>query len=810
MNRQGGGVCCYIRSDIRCKRLDCYVHPLTESIWMQLSDSKIILNAIYVPPNLKAIHHREIIENIIDSADLSLAHLPEGRLIVAGDINNLSTSDIETSLDMIQIVDVPTRNDSILDKILISKKMKPCYFNNNVRVSTTDHVPALQVGAPIGNSDHRTVILRSHVKQRTISMKVKSLYDFRFSNIRNFLNELQLVDWSPIYDETVKFESKCCYFKEQLNDVFNKAVPVSYVTLSTCEKPWMTPLLKELINKRWMAYREKNFTKFRHYKKKCSEEIVKAKRMWAEKQSRKNIWSVVKRTRGTKASDNFAMILKSFSSTEEASNAINDGFFSHTQKSCPVYLPENSIVKCTPFSAHEVFTELERLNPKKSSADIPTRLYKIAAFMIAEPLCFLFNWSLSQGIVPKVWKCAKVTPIPKSSSVNPNDLRPISILPIPAKVMEKLMLKRIKTLALSCFSLNQFGFRPLSSTTCALISLHDFCTRCLERPDVVGVQITTYDFSKAFDRIRHDTILHRLLECNFSVQIVRWISSYLDNRTQFVQIDGFRSDTKHVASGVPQGSILGPFLFSMTTGSFALNREECKDCKLIMYADDFTICSPIFIRSTNPHISKAHESLLQWSTEKCFLLNVKKCKTLVIPRKVDCTPVALDQVEVVQELKLLGVTLNNKGNWSNHVRKIVTQASRNLYVIRILKHSLPKNHLITIYKGVVRAILEYSSPLFVSLSKKDSLKMERVQRRFHRILCGGQCEEHHFTPLADRRKLAAIKLFKKAISTNHILNSLLPIVSSSGRYMLPYIKYTRRQNSFVPFVAFLLNEFHVR
>ena len=220
----------------------------------------------------------------------------------------------------------------------------------------------------------------------------------------------------------------------------------------------------------------------------------------------------------------------------------------------------------------------------------------------------------------------------------------------------------------------------------------------------------------------------------------------------------------------------------MTTGSFDLREDECKDCKLIMYADDFTICSPIFWHSTNSHISKAHESLLLWSSEKHFQLNVQKCKTMVIRRTLDCSPVVLDEVSVVKELKLLGVTLNNRGNWTDHINKIVLQASRNLYVIRVLRQSLSKDHLITVYNAVVRSVLEYASPLFAGLNKKESLKMERVQRRFHRILCGGQCDEHEFPSLAERRELAAIKLFNKAKSSDHILNALLPPVTSSGRF----------------------------
>ena len=148
--------------------------------------------------------------------------------------------------------------------ILMSKSLKTCYFGDSaVKKSFNEHDSVLHVGAPIGNSDHCTVILRSHVKQNEISSpKVKTLYDFRLSNIASFLYELQLLDWSPIYDEKCDFEVKCRYFHDMIRFAFNKTIPVSHVTLSISDKPWMTPLLKVLINERWKAYREKDFNKF--------------------------------------------------------------------------------------------------------------------------------------------------------------------------------------------------------------------------------------------------------------------------------------------------------------------------------------------------------------------------------------------------------------------------------------------------------------------------------------------------------------------------------------------------------------------
>ena len=331
----------------------------------------------------------------------------------------------------------------------------------------------------------------------------------------------------------------------------------------------------------------------------------------------------------------------------------------------------------------------------------------------------------------------------------------------------------------------------------------------MEDTAVAGVQLITHDFSKAFDRIQFGIILQRLIECKFSIQTVSWVKSYLENRFQFVKVGESMSELKSICSGVPQGSILGPYLFALVTGSFKLDNE---DCKLVMYADDFSICAPIKRLTNNVHISEAHQHLLRWSTDNSLQMNLKKCHSIVIPKSQDCVPIPLSDVMIVKELKLLGVVFNSKGNWTRHVEKKISQASRNLYIIRVLKYSLSKEQLIMVYNSTIRSILEYASPLFVGLSKKNALKLESVQKRFHRILCGPHCSEHKLVSLEVRRKVAATKLFKKATSPEHIIrvHDLLPIQSSSGRFILPQIKQTRRLHSFIIFTALLINSYHQR
>ena len=433
--------------------------------------------------------------------------------------------------------------------------------------------------------------------------------------------------------------------------------------MTSQDKPWMTPLIKHLINQRWEAYRFRNYVKYRHFKEKVKKEIAKTKTAWIKRSKEWNIWKTVKIISGKAIRDPVTNLCSEYSSLYEAADAINNKFASHFQQSDDVKLPSDFNSTCPHVSPFFVYNQLRKLNPRKSSPDLPGKLYRAAAHVLAEPLASLFNESLESGIVPFLWKRAVVTPAPKCSSPTINDIRPISLLPIPMKILERFVQQTFKTKFLDKYGKNQFGFRPQSSTTAALIAIEDFITSSLDRDDVVGVQIVAYDLSKAFDKLKHDVILSTLLESNLPVCIVSWFQNYFKDRTQVVKVGNVVKASVNVSSGVPQGSVAGPYLFSMVAGSFPVIYENST---VIKYADDFTVCSMLRKNSTNVHLSHLHNSFINWSMAHGLIVNESKSKSLCITRSKNCSPVVLPNVTCVKELKILGVIFNEKLNWSSH------------------------------------------------------------------------------------------------------------------------------------------------
>lgn len=375
-----------------------------------------------------------------------------------------------------------------------------------------------------------------------------------------------------------------------------------------------------------------------------------------------------------------------------------------------------------------------------------------------------------------------------------NDIRPISLLSTPAKLLEQAVLSSVKSTLLEHYGEHQFGFRQYSSTTCALISLHEHLTSYLDSSETDGAVILTYDYSRAFDTLKSELIIESLIKNRFPTGFVRWVTDYLKDRKQYVQIGTTASVPSQVTSGVPQGSILGPFLYCVATSSFDFDSD---DCHLIKYADDTTLCLPLYKAKSNDHIYQFHTNLIQWSKSMDLNINLTKCKCLTITKRRSGSPVInIPGVQTVDSVCILGVYFNSKATWSDHVDHIVRNASRRFYAVRILRPVLSNDHLKTVYFLLIRSIIEYCSPLFIGLNISDSSRLTKLQKRFHRMLCGSDCVDSCLPSLDERRSSMSLKLLKDIMNQTHILNQMLPSMSSTGRFLLPRRNTSKRSNCF--------------
>ena len=799
--RVGGGVAIWAKPYLSPQRIDVLNKPPSIEFVAIYIHPKICLIGIYIPPSVAVSSKQLFTDFLTDTFDDILNTFPDSRFVLCGDLNHFHISDLCNNVNLVNTFVGITYGKTQLDYILMSEDLSPLYD------VTTE--------LPVENSKVAHKSLLASPRNQTIVKDTKiwrNVYDLRKSNIEAFIDHLTSVDWTPVYDKSKDVHFKCDFFHSVIYEGFITRIPSTKVSFTNNDKPWMTPVVKRLINARWKAFRERDFDKFTHYKEKVKSEIVRAKRNWVKKEKSCNIWKMVNTTSGKQRNTHISHLLQQLGGIGEAVEVINQAFVKNFQLSEDIFVPKNKDEEELNIhvQVYEVFNFMNRLKPRKSSPDIPTILYKEASHLLAEPLATIFNQSLSDGVIPSRWKRTAVVPVPKCPRPCLNDLRQISLLPVTFKILERFVLKFLQDKLLHGYGAHQYGFRPKSSTACANIALHDFYTKTLEEPDVLGVQIITYDFAKAFDKLKFNIIITRLIQCKIPAKLLAWFQDYLRDRQQFVRIGLTESQPLPITSGVPQGSILGPYLFSVVTGLFDVSHLPCK---VTIYADDFTLCVPVFRNQNNSHVLKVHNIVCNWSQTIGLPLNIKKCKMLCISRKKIFEPIQIDSVPIVNELKILGVTFDRKCNWNAHVNNVLRGASRRLFLIRMIKQYVKKDDLITIFNGLVRSILEYSSPLFIGLSKENSDKLERVLRRFHRFLCGDcykLCDHHNLDSLALRRKRAALKLFQQAYTKSHILHTLIPRVSHSGRVILPVSRTNTRLNSFFVKMSQIINENFIR
>jgi len=388
-------------------------------------------------------------------------------------------------------------------------------------------------------------------------------------------------------------------------------------------------------------------------------------------------------------------------------------------------------------SDSDICKAILRLNNDSSPGHdgLPTTVFKKLMSSLVNPLKLIFNASLNLGNIPDIWKVAAVVPIyKKGDKALVSNYRPVSLTAITCKIMERIIVQSLKAFMLTnnLISSNQYAYLAGRSCQAQLISfvnklIADKCAK--SQIDTVYI-----DFSKAFDSVVHKKLMFKLKCIGFSNQLLTWTESFLNNRFQYVRIGKSVSDMSHVKSGVPQGSVLGPFLFLIYINDIL----EFSNVTPFAFADDLKSCSRIRNTDDCKNFQKYLNRINTWSKDWQMALapnkravSYSRACPLNFQYKLD--DILIPRVIIITDL---GIEFQSNLCFTAHINKICRKAL--ILSLMIFKHFCSKDPLLLFkaFKIYVRPVLESCSCLWNPYKLKDIRKVELIQRKFTKRLRG--------------------------------------------------------------------------
>lgn len=754
--KMGGGVALYVRSNIQSVlRTDCKSNQDVESVWVDLftQTKSYKIGAFYRPPDQSQELDVEMVKEI------ETACCDKGKdIVIMGDFNfpdihwdPLCNTDHRSSvfvnciLDnfLSQMVHEPTRHAALLDLILTNEE------------SLVDEV---KVDENLGVSDHNIIRFNLNVlsEPRLQTNNVKVL-DFRSGNFNNFRDMLNEIDWDK------EFEDLNCYmmwkcFKKILMNIQSACFRDKPIRKANRKPVWWNREISEKIKVKHRCFkafkdssREEDLVSYRNSRNELNQVIRRAKRVSEISLARnsnkdpKTFFRFYKfknknRTIGPiKINGNFV------SSDKELVNILNTHFVSkfteeRLDDSLGSEVSDSHMIDRLEefeFEVQKIEYLLNHIDPSKAAGPdgICGRILKEGSSSIAKALYLIFNRSITYSEVPEEWKMAYVVPIYKKGSKGDLDnYRPVSLTSLVVKVLEKLLKGRIEKHLEDNKILkdSQHGFRKGRSCQTNLLEFMEYITGCIDQGDPVDV--IYLDFSRAFDKVPHRRLMHKLIQCGIGGGIHGWIKEWLWNRKQCVILNGNKSLWEKVKSGVPQGSVLGPLLFLI----YINDLDQGIKCKVSKFADDTKVATSVKNINGCINIQNDLNKLLGWADKWQMNFNSKKCKVLHLghSNKGFNYDMNGEWLQSVDQEKDLGVIISSDLKVGNQCLEARNKANKMLGIINRNVCYKSKEVISKLYNSYVRPLLEYCSQVWAPYLRKDIEMLESVQRRATRMISG--------------------------------------------------------------------------
>lgn len=783
----GGGVGFYINKSLKFSILNEYSifhEKIIECLFIEIelgNRKKLLVGNFYRSPskgvnNITASMQTEMFlehfQGILDSISQRKC-----KAIICGDFNldllsfnshnhTAEFIDMLFSAGFLQLISNPTRVSS--HNNLNSATLIDHIWTNDVK----DQMVAGIITTYL--SDHFSTfhIIKTNKYQPT--PKVISSRDFSENNIANFKEKLTNLPFTEVYNHnnpTDSYET----FQKIFKEAFDQNFPLKEIRFNKnyhMIEPWMTRgILRSRARKFQLQSQlsknpsEVNKELYRKYKNAYNKVLKTAKKVYysnlllANQGNLKKNWQIIKQVAGLKSKKNFSTEKLVIDGTDIiGENNMGQAFNRHfsniahnirqtinpTDRPPDSYLEESeflfNIPRITPANIIEIVKNFE----SKKSVDyfgVSSFLLKQIITPILDPLCFIFNQSLESGNVPDQFKMAKITAVFKNGGdpFNLNDYRPISLLLIFSKILEKYIANHLQDYLSENNLINelQFGFQAKNSTFHPMIHLLNHVSKAMNKKEyTIGIFC---DIRKAFDCVPKQTLLMKLRKFGIHGNMLSWFESYLSNRTQFVRLGLFDSEPLEVDSGVPQGSILGPILFLI----FFNDLPKSTLLKLLLFCDDTTIlASGKNLNDLISFVNTELQNISQWFRANQMCLHPNKTKFTIFspspslipwneinlyfdendPNTLNPNPLLKHKIDFVNHeseipaIKFLGIYLDPALNFKFHIKELNKKLSKSLFCLRKCQSLLTESAMKSLYFSIFHCHLVYGIQIYTCAS----------------------------------------------------------------------------------------------
>jgi len=707
--------------------------------------------ALYRPPSFSASLFLDNLDGFLSS------NMGSQIQMLLGDINlNLATSNdndvnnyknIMSGHGFSSLINSPTRvtstSASCLDHIyirmqkIVKTSLKPVVLETHI----TDHYSTLL------HIDFQGTSINSNKSPKFIKT-------VDFGIVEEYLkNE----EWVDVYQESTSDSSYSCFIEKLQNYIDRGSVTIEIKNKRKKIKPWITDELVEAIKKRdKLKRRLKRYPgaelerEFKEFRNRLTKDIAIAKSSYYKIEilkagkNIKKIWGTIKECTNMKQSGTSFVALQDDNQiiTDQAVvvESFNDFFASVGSKMADKIMKENMntsfydtttirenivdslfLSPVTERELHQAICDIN-INSATASDGVSAKLIKQFSKYLIPPLVYVINLSFQTGNFPYDLKKSDVIPVYKSGGRSDiNNYRPISVVSQFAKIFEKTIASRLKNHLdfYNILSENQFGFRANRSTEDAIYTLTNSIYSTLNNNN--KCLAIFLDLSKAFDSVSHTILLNKLERYGVRGLALRLFTSYLSDRKQRVRLGDDISSEKHVSYGVPQGTVLGPLLFTCYINDLL---QYDVGGGIVSYADDTALIFSdgswdavreraergLYIVKTilNNHLLSLNYSKTKFLTFSYNIFNETNFNTLRMHWNCELNNCSCqDNIHSATEIKYLGVIVDKYLRWESHITFLCKRLRSLLYIFYQLRYSMQKSCLLMVYRSLVESVLQY-------------------------------------------------------------------------------------------------------